>query len=139
MLATFAHASARTSATAIASTRSVGRTGPKTTDMNEVIRIVAQASDRQVTSDTAAALKFLDAQAFVDPARMGVTGFCWGGGKTWLAAERFAVEKLHVSDVKLHCPLILTAVEVGQAEVVNRHHFDAHIPGNSCDGKGALC
>jgi hypothetical protein len=34
MLATFAHASARTSATAIASTRSVGRTGPKTTDMN---------------------------------------------------------------------------------------------------------
>ena len=34
MLATFAHASSSTSATAIASTRSVGRTGPKTTDMN---------------------------------------------------------------------------------------------------------
>jgi len=69
----------------------------KTTDMNEVIRIVAQASDRQVTSDTAAALKFLDAQAFVDPARMGVTGFCWGGGKTWLAAERFPAFKAAVA------------------------------------------
>jgi carboxymethylenebutenolidase len=61
----------------------------KLTDFGEIARIVAQASDRQVTSDTAAALKFLKAQPYVDPARMGVTGFCWGGGKAWLAAERF--------------------------------------------------
>jgi carboxymethylenebutenolidase len=69
----------------------------KTTDMNEVIRIVAQASDQQVTSDSAAALKFLKAQPFVDPARLGVTGFCWGGGKTWLAAERFGGFKAAVA------------------------------------------
>lgn len=69
----------------------------KITDMSEVIRIVAQASDQQVTSDTAAALKFLKAQAFADPARMGVTGFCWGGGKTWLAAERFGDFKAAVA------------------------------------------
>jgi carboxymethylenebutenolidase len=60
-----------------------------TSDMSEVIKIVAQASDEQVTSDTAAALKFLKAQPFADAGRMGVTGFCWGGGRTWLDAERF--------------------------------------------------
>lgn len=69
----------------------------KTTDMSEVIKIVAQASDRQVTSDTAASLKFLKAQAYADPARLGVTGFCWGGGKTWLAAERFGDFKAAVA------------------------------------------
>lgn len=69
----------------------------KTTDMDEVIKIVAQASDQQVTADTAAALKFLKAQPFVDPARMGVTGFCWGGGRTWLAAERFGDFKAAVA------------------------------------------
>ena len=66
-------------------------------DMGEVMKIVAQASDAQVTSDTASALKFLEAQPFVDAARMGVTGFCWGGGKTWLAAERFADFKAAVA------------------------------------------
>jgi carboxymethylenebutenolidase len=60
------------------------------TDFDEIARIVSQATDQQVTSDTAAALKFLKAQPFVDPARLGVTGFCWGGGKVWLAVERFA-------------------------------------------------
>jgi carboxymethylenebutenolidase len=67
------------------------------TDIQQVINIVAQASDPQVTSDTAAALKFLKAQAFADGARLGVTGFCWGGGKTWLAAERFADFKAAVA------------------------------------------
>ena len=68
-----------------------------TTDMSEVIKIVAQASDEQVTSDTIAALKFLKAQPFTDPGRMGVTGFCWGGGRTWLDAERFGEFKAAVA------------------------------------------
>ena len=68
-----------------------------TTDMSEVIKIVAQASDEQVTSDTVAALKFLKAQPFTDPGRMGVTGFCWGGGRTWLDAERFGEFKAAVA------------------------------------------
>ncbi|MBI1200499.1 MAG: dienelactone hydrolase family protein [Phenylobacterium sp.] len=60
------------------------------TDFPAIMKIVGQASDAQVTSDTAAALKFLKAQPWADTGRMGVTGFCWGGGKTWLAVERFA-------------------------------------------------
>jgi carboxymethylenebutenolidase len=37
--------------------------------------------------DVGAALKFLKGQRFVDPARLAVTGFCWGGGVTWLSCE----------------------------------------------------
>ena len=66
-------------------------------DMSEVIKIVAQATDEQVTSDTAAALKFIKAQPFADAGRMGVTGFCWGGGRTWLDAERFGEFKAAVA------------------------------------------
>jgi carboxymethylenebutenolidase len=69
----------------------------KLTDFGEIAKIVAQASDKQVTADTAAALKFLKAQPFVDPARMGVTGFCWGGAKVWLAVERFGDFKAGVA------------------------------------------
>jgi carboxymethylenebutenolidase len=66
-------------------------------DFAEIRKIVAQASDAQVTSDTAATLTWLKAQPFADTTRMGVTGFCWGGGKAWLAAERFADFKAGVA------------------------------------------
>jgi carboxymethylenebutenolidase len=69
----------------------------KLSDFGEIRKIVAQASDEQVTSDTAAALKFLKSQPFVDPARIGLTGFCWGGGRVWLAAERFGDFKAAVA------------------------------------------
>src|ERR1700709_2484553 len=59
----------------------------KTTDMAEVVKIVAQASDEQVTSDTRVALQFLEKQPYVDPQKLAVIGFCWGGGKAWLAAQ----------------------------------------------------
>lgn len=59
------------------------------TDFSAIMKIVGATPDAQVTSDTAASLKWLKAQPFVDVKRMAVTGFCWGGGKTWLAAERF--------------------------------------------------
>lgn len=61
----------------------------KLTDFAEIGKIVAQATDEQVTSDTAAALKWLKAQPFADGGRLGVTGFCWGGAKVWLAVARF--------------------------------------------------
>ena len=63
----------------------------------EIMKIVGATPDVQVTSDTAAALKFLKAQPYADMKRLGVTGFCWGGGKTWLAAERFAEFKAGVA------------------------------------------
>ncbi len=61
----------------------------KTSDMTVVMNIVKATPGDQVTSDTAASLKFLAVQPFTDMKRLGVTGFCWGGGATWLCCERF--------------------------------------------------
>ena len=55
----------------------------------EIMKIVNAASDQQVIGDIAATLKFLKAQSYVDASKMAVTGFCWGGGVTWLACEKF--------------------------------------------------
>jgi carboxymethylenebutenolidase len=69
----------------------------KLEDMGAIRKIVAQSGDHQVTSDSAAALKYLKAQPWADPARMGVTGWCWGGAKVWLACERFTDFKAGVA------------------------------------------
>jgi carboxymethylenebutenolidase len=61
----------------------------KLADFAEIRKIVATATDKQVTDDTAAAIKFLKAAPYVDPNKLAVVGFCWGGGKAWLAVERF--------------------------------------------------
>jgi carboxymethylenebutenolidase len=61
----------------------------KIADFAEIRKIVATATDKQVTGDTAAAIKFLKAAPYVDAKKLAVTGFCWGGGKVWLTAERF--------------------------------------------------
>jgi carboxymethylenebutenolidase len=58
-------------------------------DMSAVIRIVSQASDPQVMGDVGAAIAYLQARPYVDGRRLAITGFCWGGGTTWLACEQF--------------------------------------------------
>ncbi len=58
-------------------------------DLSEVIKIVSQASDQQVMGDIAATLTFLKSRPYVNAAKLAVTGFCWGGGITWLACEEF--------------------------------------------------
>ncbi|HXV00931.1 MAG TPA: dienelactone hydrolase family protein, partial [Caulobacteraceae bacterium] len=60
------------------------------TDMAAVMKIVAQASDTQVLGDVAATIAFLQSRPFVQASAMAITGFCWGGGITWLACEEFA-------------------------------------------------
>jgi carboxymethylenebutenolidase len=69
----------------------------KTEDIKVVLDIVKATPGEQVTSDTAAALTFLSAQHYTDMKRVGVTGFCWGGGATWLCCERFPVFKAGVA------------------------------------------
>lgn len=66
-------------------------------DMGEVMKIVRQAPDPQVMGDVGAALKYLAAQSFVDARKIAVTGFCYGGGVTWLACERFPQIKAGVA------------------------------------------
>jgi carboxymethylenebutenolidase len=69
----------------------------KLTDFPAILKIVGATPDAQVTSDTKAALDYLKAQPYADMKRLGVTGFCWGGGKTWLAVERFPEFKAGVA------------------------------------------
>jgi carboxymethylenebutenolidase len=69
----------------------------KLTDMKAVMDIVKATPEAQVNGDTAAALKFLASQPYTDMKRLGVTGFCWGGGATWLACERFGEFKAGVA------------------------------------------
>lgn len=59
---------------------------PALTDMGQIMAIVAQAGVDQVDADVRAATAWLKAQAFVAPARIGATGFCWGGAVAWRAA-----------------------------------------------------
>lgn len=56
-------------------------------DMKAVMAIVQKASDQQVMSDVGATLAWLKAQPFVNARELAITGFCWGGGVTWLACE----------------------------------------------------
>ena len=60
----------------------------KTNDFNQIRRIVAAASDKQIFNDLSGTVRFLKAQSFVDKSRMAVTGFCWGGAITWLICQR---------------------------------------------------
>lgn len=69
----------------------------KLTDIKAVMDIVKATPEAQVTADTAASIRFLKSQPFADAARMGVTGFCWGGGATWVDCERFADFKAGVA------------------------------------------
>jgi len=58
-------------------------------DVAAVMKIVAQASDQQVMGDVGATLDWMKSRPFVAPHKLGITGFCWGGGVVWLACERF--------------------------------------------------
>ncbi|MBV8592716.1 MAG: dienelactone hydrolase family protein [Caulobacteraceae bacterium] len=66
-------------------------------DMAEVMKIVRQASDPQVMGDVGATLAWLETRPFVDGARIAITGFCYGGGVTWLACEQFPQLKAGVA------------------------------------------
>lgn len=59
------------------------------TDFAEIRRIVSAQSDAQVMGDIDASAQWLTRQSFVDPKKMAITGFCWGGAEVWLACERF--------------------------------------------------
>jgi carboxymethylenebutenolidase len=67
------------------------------TDINEVIKIVMKAPDPQVMSDVGAALTFLQHSPHVDASKIAITGFCYGGGVTWLACETFPAIKAGVA------------------------------------------
>jgi carboxymethylenebutenolidase len=66
-------------------------------DIQAVMKIVGQASDQQVLGDVGAAIRYLQGAPFVDRREIAITGFCWGGGTTWLACEQYPQIKAGVA------------------------------------------
>jgi carboxymethylenebutenolidase len=58
-------------------------------DFAEIRRVVGTAGHEQVMADTQGALDWLAPRRSVLRGRIGITGFCWGGGVVWMAAARF--------------------------------------------------
>ena len=59
----------------------------KLTDYREIFaQVVSKVPDAQVMSDLDAAVAWTAKTGSGDPARVAVTGFCWGGRITWLYA-----------------------------------------------------
>lgn len=65
------------------------RSLPKLTDFTAIRAIVMKAGLEQVMGDTKTTLDWLAGQKFVNARKLAITGFCWGGGITWMAAARF--------------------------------------------------
>ena len=57
----------------------------KTTNMDEIRAVVGRVPDAQVMADLDSAALFASRNGG-DPAKLAVTGFCWGGRITWLYA-----------------------------------------------------
>ena len=55
-------------------------------DMNAIREIVGKAPDAEVLADLDAAWGWAKTTSAADPARLGITGFCWGGRIVWLYA-----------------------------------------------------
>lgn len=55
------------------------------TNVQQIVsEVVSKVPDAQVMSDLDAAVAFAKATGKADTARLGITGFCWGGRITWL-------------------------------------------------------
>lgn len=69
------------------------------TEWSEIAKIVGTATHTQVMSDIRATLDMVARGELRggDPARIAITGFCWGGLITWMACAEFAQLKAGVA------------------------------------------
>ncbi|QEH32508.1 Carboxymethylenebutenolidase [Aquisphaera giovannonii] len=59
----------------------------KFTDFRDIIgKVVSKVPDEQVMSDLDAAVAFAKESGKADTAKLGITGYCWGGRIVWLYA-----------------------------------------------------
>ncbi|MGE0387899.1 MAG: dienelactone hydrolase family protein [Gammaproteobacteria bacterium] len=69
----------------------------KIADIKDLMPIVQSVPDAQVMADLDAAAAWAAASAHGDPARLAMTGFCWGGRITWLYCAHSARVKAGVA------------------------------------------
>jgi carboxymethylenebutenolidase len=65
--------------------------------IDEIRAIVAKVPDAQVIRDLDATVAWATGTGKADPARLGITGFCWGGRIVWLYAAHNASLKAGVA------------------------------------------
>src|SRR4051812_29715997 len=58
----------------------------KLKEFKDILKIVAKVPDAQVMSDLDAAVVYAKKTGKGDTAKLGITGFCWGGRIVWLYA-----------------------------------------------------
>ena len=68
------------------------------TDIPKLMQeIVAKVPDAQVMDDLDATVAFVKGEGKADTAKLGITGFCWGGRITWLYAAHSSALKAGVA------------------------------------------
>lgn len=68
------------------------------TNIQQIVsEVVSKVPDAQVMSDLDAAVAFTKGTGKADTARLGITGFCWGGRITWLYAAHNPAVKAGVA------------------------------------------
>ena len=70
---------------------------PAQTDFAKIHDTVFKASNAQVMRDVGATLQWLEHQPFAAARRIGITGFCWGGGVVWMACATYPELKAGVA------------------------------------------
>jgi len=55
-------------------------------DIKEIMKVVAKVPESQIATDLDAAVAWAKGTGKADTAKLGITGFCWGGRQIWLYA-----------------------------------------------------
>jgi carboxymethylenebutenolidase len=59
----------------------------KMSSIDDVLKVMAKVPEAEVASDLDATVAWAAGTGNADTARLGITGFCWGGRQVWLYAE----------------------------------------------------
>jgi len=67
------------------------------TNMDDVMKVVAKVPEPEVATDLDATVAWAGSTGKADTAKLGITGFCWGGRIVWLYAAHSAQLKAGVA------------------------------------------
>ena len=56
-------------------------------NIDDILKVVGKVPEAEVASDLDATVAWAASTGKADTARLGITGFCWGGRQVWLYAE----------------------------------------------------
>ncbi len=107
--------------------------GTDAVDPDQVPAILSAAPPERHVADFAAGLKYLQSLSYVDGNRIGMTGYCFGGGITWRCA-------VALPELKAAVPFYGPAPDLSQAHAIKAAVFGvyAELDARITPGKDAL-